>query len=216
MSAFERWMESARSRWDELRLHLNRLAPAPVSPDQLTTDDGAARWRALRALMDRPSPGLLPQLMALTADADPMMRAAAGDVLASWGPTAVLEPIHNALAQSPPPEQAAILLGVLTRLPDPANRDVIQPWLAHEHDDVRAAAYMALAALCDDADLSTLRQALREGDPALQRAILTTLCAPAAEPLAQRAADSRHPVLAPLGRQALARIQQQRDADSHD
>jgi HEAT repeat protein len=208
MSGLDRWLEEARNRWDALRVQLTRLAPPPVAPEQLADDDPARRWRAVHALVGHPRVDLLPQLLQLAGDDDPMMRAAAVDALVSWGPAIVLEPVREALAQTPAPEAAASLLEVLARLPDPANRAAIEPWLDHETPEVRAAAFMALAALCDDGDLPVLRRALREGDRNLQRAILATLCAPAATELAQRASSSSDPILRQRGERALRRIQQ--------
>ncbi len=208
MSGLDRWLEEARDAWKVLRIRASRLTPAPIAPDQLASENATERWRAARALIGRPRADFLPQLIRLTGDEDPMTRAAAVDALASWGPTLVLEPVRLALAQSPAPDAAIALLELLARLPDPANRAAIQPWLEHDAPDVRAAAFMALAALCDDADLPTLRRALKEEGLPTQRAILATLCAPGAEPLAQRAANAHDPILSQRGRQALERIQQ--------
>ncbi len=207
MSGLDRWLDEARTKWDALRVQFTRLAPTPVTLDQLASDDAVKRWRGAHALIGRPRADLLSQLIALTGDEDAMVRAAAVDALVSWGPTLVLEPVRQALAQSPSSGTAIALLEVLARLPDPANRAGLQPWLEHEDEAVRAAAFMALAALCDDDDLPILERALKEGGLQVQRAIMTTLCAPHAASLAQRAADSADPVLRQRGQQALARIQ---------
>ena len=214
MSGLDRWLDAARTRWEALRVQLTRLTPAPVAPDQLASEDATARWRAVRALVQRPRADLLPQLLALTGDDDAMVRASAVDALVSWGPTVALESIRQALAQAPEPPQATALLEALARLPDPANRAAITPWLDHSEPGVRAAAFMALAALGEDDDLPVLRRALKTGDLVMQRAILAALCAPGAEDLAQRAASSNDPVLRQRGEQALARIHRAQTAQT--
>ncbi len=215
MSGLDRWLEAAQSRWRTLRVHVGRLSPAPVDASQLASEDVITRWRAARALAGRPRPALLPRLIELTGDADAMVRTAAEDALVSWGPDATLEPVRRALAQTPSPRQTASLLAVLARLPDPANRDAILPWLDHEDEEVQAAALMALAALCDDADLPTLQRALREGHRVIQRAILATLCAPGAESLARQALAARDPALRQRAQQALDRIQRTQPTPTH-
>ena len=207
MSGLDRWLDEARTKWDALRVQFTRLAPTPIIPDQLASDDAVKRWRSAHALIGRPRADLLSQLIALTGDEDAMVRAAAVDALVSWGSTIVLEPVRQALVQSPSLGTAIALLEALARLPDPANRAVLLPWLEHEDEAVRAAAFMALAALCDDDDLPILGRVLKGGSLQVQRAIMTTLCAPDAASLAQRAADSSDPVLSQRGQQALARIQ---------
>lgn len=207
MSGLDRWLDEARNKWGALRVQFTRLAPTPITADQLASEDAVTRWRAVHALVDRPRADLLPQLIALMRDEDVMVRAAAVDALVSWGPTIVLEPVRQALAQSPSSETAIALLEVLARLPDPMNRAAIQIWFDHENEAVRAAAFMALSALCNDADLSLLGRALKEDGLLVQRAIMATLCAPNASSLAQCAADSTDSVLRQRGRQALARIQ---------
>ncbi|HIQ11442.1 MAG TPA: HEAT repeat domain-containing protein [Caldilineales bacterium] len=207
MSGLDRWLEVAQSKWRAIRVHVARFSPVLVDASLLASEDVIARWRAVRALAGRARPPLLPRLIELTGDADAMVRAAAEDALVSWGPAAALEPVRQALAQTPPPRQTAALLAVLARLPDPANRAIILPWLDHEDEGVRAAALMALAALCDDEDLLTLQRALKEGHREIQRAIFATLCAPGAESLARQALDARDPALSQRAQQALARIQ---------
>jgi len=207
MSGLERWWQEAKERFETLRARWSRWVPAPVSREQLTAEDAAVRWRAVRALVGRPHANLLPRVVDLAGDEDAMVRAAAVDALVSWGPAVVLEHVHTTLKAPPSRESTISLLEVLARLPDPANREAIQPWLDVEDEGVRAAAWMALAALCDDDDLPRLGRALKEGGLPMQRAIMTTLCAPHATDLARRAAEASDPVLRQRGQQALARIQ---------
>ena len=209
MSGLESWLEAAHDVWQKLQRKASRLAPSPIAAEDLDARDPVTRWRAARALIGRPREEFIPRLIAMAGDDDALVRAAAVDALASWGPDLVLASVRTALVQSPTPAAAASLLHLLARLPDPANRAAIQPWLEHDDPEVRAAAFMALAALCDDADLPALIQALKTEPRPVQRAILSTLCAPGATRLAQRAAQSHDPVLSQRGQQALARIQRQ-------
>jgi len=219
MSGPDRWMEQAKSVWESWRVHLVRLTPGPkVTPEQLQSSDALARWRAVRALTGRPAPDLLPELIRLAGDEDELVRAAAVDTLVSWGPAVVLVPVREALAAQPAPAVAVSLLGILARLPDSTHRAVIQPWLDADEPEVRAGAFMALAALCDDADLPLLEDALAEEDIRVQRAIMATLCAPEAGPLAAKAATTSDPIQRQRAVQAGPRIQRhleaQRQADA--
>ena len=212
MSDLDDWLESAKTRLQRWQMQLKRLAPGPkVKREQLEADDALTRWRALRTLTRRPQPELLPALLALSADPDEMVRAEVGDVLASWGKDVVLEPVQQALAAAPAPLSATVLLETLARLPDPSNRAYLQPWLRYEDGQVRAAAFMALAALCEDDDLSRLEEALGEEDVRVQRAIMHTICAPAAGPLAEKAARADDPILHQRSVQAMARIQRRKE-----
>ncbi len=213
MSGLERWRESAKKAWGQWRIRLARLVSGlKIAPDQLADADPVARWRALRALMQTPRPDLLPVLLALAEDPDELVRAEVADVLVSWGPDVALEPVRGALADHPAPASAEILLTILARLPDPAHRDALRPWLEHEDAMVRAAAFMALAALCENSDLPQLEEALAEGEIHAQRAILTTLCAPEAGPLAERALASSDPIVRQRAAQAGPRIQRNLEA----
>ena len=213
MSDLDRWLDSARSTLQQWRVQLARFAPGPaITPEQLTSDEALERWRAVRDLQGHPQPDLLPQLLRLSDDPDEMVRAAVGETLVSWGPTAVLDSVRQALTAQPSPASAVVLLEVLARLPAPANRAVLQPWLDDENVDVHAAALMALAALCDDTDLPLLEKAYKEGDIRVQRAVLTTLCAPDAGPLAARAASASDPILKQRAVQAAPRIQRHLEA----
>jgi len=213
MSDLDRWLKSAKTTWQRWQMQLNRLTPGPkVTQEQLQTDDALTRWRALRALALRPQPELLPALLALSDDPDEMVRAEVADVLVAWGKDVVLEPVQKALAAAPAPHSATVLLETLARLPDPANRAYLQPWLTHEDGQVRAAAAMALAALCKDDDLPQLQQALAEDDIQVQRAIMRALCAPAAGPVAEQAARATDPILRQRAAQAQSRIQKNLEA----
>jgi len=213
MSDLDRWLGSAQTTWRRWRRRMSHLAPGPkVTREQLQAEDALTRWRAVRALARRPHPELLPALLTLSDDPDEMVRDEVVNVLVSWGPETTLEPVHRALAVKPAPLSAAALLTILARLPDPANRGVIQPWLEDEDVHVRAAAFMALAALCDDDDLPRLEEALAEDDVRVQRAIMTTLCASEAGPLAETAARATDPILRQRAAQAQPRIQRQLEA----
>ena len=213
MSGPDRWLEQAKSLWEDWRVRLVRLTPGPkITPEQLQSADALARWRAVRALAGRPAPDLLPELIRLAGDEDELVRDAAVDALASWGPTVVLEPVREALAAQPDPTTAASQLVLLARLPDATHRAVLQPCLEADEPEVRAAAFMALAALCDDADLPLLEDALAEGDIRVQRAIMAMLCAPEAGPLAAKAASATDPILRQRAGQAGPRIQRHLEA----
>ena len=217
MSGPDHWWDAARSTWEQTRLRLARLAPGPgVSPDQLASEETLTRWRALRALMGRPNPGLISGLIEMTGDPDEMVRAGVADVLVSWGPTTTLEPVRAALAAHPGPDSAATLLAILARLPDPANRGAIAPWLQSDDVAVRAAAFMALAALCDNEDLPSLEKALADEDVTVQRAIMTTLCAPDAGPLAAKSLAASDPILRQRAVQAQPRIQREKEVRSKE
>lgn len=207
MSGLDRWLQEAREVWQGLRLGLTRLVPPAVTAEDLDAGSPTRRWRALRALRHHPQPDLLPLLIQHLGDEDGMVRAAAEDVLVAWGPDRVLDAVRQALAGDVAPQQWAALLRVLARLPDASHRPLISPWLEDPDPEVRAAAWMALAALGADEDVPRLAQVLREGDPALQRGILATLCALGARGLAERAMAAQDPVLRQLGMQALARIE---------
>ncbi len=213
MSDLDRWLETAKSTLQQWRVQLNRLAPGPaVDPEQLSSEDPSTRWRAVRRLQGHPNPQLLPRLIALSNDPDELVRAAVVQTLVSWGPNIVLAPVQKALADHPQPASAAALLEVLAHLPDVANRPVVVPWLTDEDVAVRAAAYMALAALCNDTDLPRLQQALAEDDLPVRQAIMAALCAPEAGPLAAKAASSSDPILNQRAVQAAYRIQRNLDA----
>ncbi len=213
MSDLDRWWGEAKNIWENWRRQLAQLTPGPsVSADQLRAADALTRWQAVRALANRPHPDLLPELIQLCGDEDEMVRDAAVDALVSWGPAISLEPARQALVASPAPRAVIALLRLLARLPDAANRAAIVPWLQAEQAEVRAAAFMALAALCDDEDLPQLQAALAEDDIRVQRAILATLCAPEAGPLAAQAASSSDPILRQRASQAQPRIQRQLEA----
>jgi HEAT repeat protein len=213
MSDLDRWLDTARNTLQQWKTQLARFAPGPaVSAEQLTSEDASTRWRAVRDLKGHPNAELLPRLVQLSDDPDEMVRAAVVETLASWGPAAVLEPVRLALAAHPTSASATVLLEILARLPDPANRAAVQPWLDDEDVDVRSAALMALAALCDDDDLPQLEKALADEDIRVQRAVMTTLCAPSAGPLAARAASAADPILKQRAVQAAPRIQRHLDA----
>jgi len=208
MSDLERWREEMKNVWETWRRQLARLTAGPgVSAEQLRAADALTRWRAVHALANHPNPGLLPELIQLCGDADELVRAAAVDTLISWGPAVSLESARQALAAAPAPAAAISLLTLLARLPDAANRAAILPWLQADEGEIRAAAFMALAALCDDEDLPRLQAALAEGDIRVQRAIMATLCAPEAGPLAAKAAAASDPILRQRADQARPRIQ---------
>lgn len=210
MSELEQWLEKAQNFWQKSRIRLRGLASGPrVTPEQLVSADAVTRWRGVRSLLTAPQPALLPTLLSLADDADPMIRAAVVDVLASWGSSIVLSPTRQTLAAQPGSAAATTLLEVLARLPDPENRSAILPFLAHEDESVRAAALMALAALCDDSDIAQLREAWDAASIAIQRAIIAGLCAPAAESWVQDALTADDPVLRQRASQAMSRIQRQ-------
>ena len=213
MSGLDRWLERAKSLWEDGRVQLVRLIPGPkITPEQLQSTDALTRWRAVRALAHHPNPGLLSGLIQLCGDEDEMVRAAAVDTMVSWGPTVVLEPARQALIAAPDPPSVSALLTLLARLPDPANRAAIEPWLQADEPEVRATAFMALAALCDDEDLPQLQTALAEGDIRMQRAIMATLCAPEAGPLVAKAALASDPIQRQRAGQAGPRIQRHLEA----
>lgn len=208
MSDLDLWLETARTTWQRWRIQLARLSPGPgVTSDQLASEDALTRWRAVRSLMRRPQPDLLSSLLALADDPDVMVRDEVANVLASWGPENVSEPVRRMLANPLSPTSATTMLTILVRLPDPANRSAIQKWLEHESATTRAAAFMALTALCDDSDLPNLESALAEEDIQVQRAIMSVLCAPEAGSLAQKNLTSSDPILRQRAAQAQPRIQ---------
>ncbi|RUA18412.1 MAG: hypothetical protein DSY55_00215 [Clostridia bacterium] len=210
MSELEQWLEKAQNFWRKSRMRLRGLASGPrVTPEQLASDDAATRWRGVRSLLTAPQPTLLPTLLSLADDADPMVRAAVVDVLTSWGSTIVLSSTRRTLVAQPGPAAATTLLEVLAHLPAPENRSAILPFLAHEDEAVRAAALTALAALCDDNDVAQLREAWEAASIAIQRAIIAGLCAPAAESWVQEALTADDPVLRQRAIQAMPRIQRQ-------
>jgi HEAT repeat protein len=212
MSGLEYWLETINAAWKRWRMQFTRLTPGPkIKREQLESDDALIRWQAIRTLAQHPQIQQLSTLLILSGDPDAMVRAEVVNALASWGADVALKPVQQALAEAQSPASAAALLETLARLPAPANRDVIQPWLADEDVHVRAAAFMALAALCDDDDLPRLEETLKGDDIQVQRAILTALCAPEAGLLAEKAARSTDPILRQRGAQAAARIQRRRE-----
>ncbi len=213
MSGLDRWLAEAKNVWETWRLQFARLTPGSNGiSDQLHAADALNRWRGVRALIERPNPGLLPELLQLCGDEDELVRGAAVDALVSWGPGMVLEPARQALSAQPGRESAVSLLILLARLPDAANRAAIEPWLQADEPEMRAAAFMALAALCDDADLPRLQAALAEDDILVQRAIMAALCAPEAGSLAEEATAASDPILRQRAAQARPRIQRQLEA----
>lgn len=207
MSELEQWLEKAQNFWQISLMRLRGLAFGPrIIPKHLASADTTTRWRWVRSLLTAPQPALLPTLFSLAEDVDPMVRAAVADVLISWGPTIVLAPTRWTLDAHPVPAAASTLLEVLAHLPAPENRSAISPFLSHEDESVRAAAFMALAALCDDNDIPVLREAWDAASIPVQRAIIAGLCAPAAEPWAQEVLTADDPVLRQRADQALVRI----------
>lgn len=201
-------LEAVKTRWQDWRQRLQRWLPGPrIAPSALHDPAAATRWRAVRALRHHPSPELLPELMTLGADEDELVRAALVDTLASWGPQLVLPALQKALATDASPLAASTWLMTLSRLPDASARSSILPWLEEDDPDVRGAALMALAALGDDADAPLLIAAWEQGDRHVRQAILTTLRAPAAEPLVARALQSDDALIRQRALQAQARLQ---------
>ena len=200
MSGLERW-------WQQVRARVQAWTAPRIMPEHLSAGDASTRWRALQGLRNHAQPALLPAVLSLLDDEDVLNRAAAVDVLISWGPNVVLGPVQQALDTQPRPTKAAGLLQILAHLPTPENRTFIEPWLQHEADEVKAAAFQALAALGDDADVPHLTAALRTEAPVVQQSILAGLCAPAGE-AALLALDAHNdPILQQLAAQARARIQ---------
>jgi len=215
MSGSERWLAKAQTLWRKSRRRLRALASGQrVTPEQLASADAVSRWRAVRTLRPLPRPDFLPALLALTDDADPMVRAAVVDALTSWGPDIALSPIRQALAAHPGPMAAAALLEALARLPEPDNRSTILPYLSDADEAVRAAGLMALAALCDDSDLPRLTAAWAQESIRVQRAIMTRLCAPAAGPLVQQALSADDSILRQRAAQAHLHAKRPRSAAS--
>lgn len=213
MSDPEQWLTKAQTVWRKSLMRLRALAGGPrVTSQQLASADVITRWRAVRNLRSSPQPGLLPALLALTDDTDPMVRAAVVDALASWGSDIALPSIRQALAARPGPVAAEALLEALARLPEPDNRAAILPHLSDADEAARAAGFMALAALCDDSDVPRLTDAWVQESLRVQRAIMTRLCAPAAGPLLQQALSSHDPIVRQRAAQAHLQAQRSRPA----
>ncbi len=200
MSGPESWWGRAQEAWQQWRWRLMAWVPAPDVAAQLKRTDPLQRWRAVRTLRTRPKPDLLPTLLALMDDDDPILRAAVVDTLAAWPADHTLPAARQALGQGPSPRAAAALLELLARHPRPENRAAIQPWLDHPQPRVRAMAWMALAALAEASDLPALEQAWEKEPPEVQRAILTTLHIPQAQAIYQQALASSDPILRQLAR----------------
>ncbi len=199
MSGLERW-------WQQMRVRVHALTGPRIMPAHLSAPEASTRWRAIRALHQRPQPALLAPLLARLPHEDALNREAVVDVLVSWGPDMVLAPARQALHQQPSIHQATSLLNLLAQLPAAENRAVITPWLDADNLHLRAAAFRALAALGHDADVPQLAAALKTEQPAVQRGILAGLCAPAGETVLQALSPHADPILQQLAIQARARI----------
>ncbi len=202
MSGPESWWERAQKAWQHWRWRVMAWVPAPDFAEQLGATDPLQRWRAVRALRTRPKPDLLPALLALMDDDDPMVRAAVVDTLAAWPADSILPHVRQALGQDPSPRAAAALLELLARHPQPENRAAIQPWLDHAQQQVRAMAWMALAAIAEENDIAALEQAWEQEPVQVQRAILTALRIPQARAIYQKARASSDPILRQLAQKA--------------
>lgn len=165
------------SFWQRLRLSLG--AAPDITPEQLADANPTQRWRSARALAGSPRPALLPDVLRLLADPDPIVRDEAVRTLAGWGAGYSLKPARDLLASKPSPELAASAFDLLTLLADPDVRPVAARYLTASDPLLRAAAARAFGAAGTAATDSSLASALlplaADSDPRVRRAACLSL-----------------------------------------
>lgn len=199
---------SLKPLWASLRAS---VAPTPhIDPGSLADPNPTTRWRTARRLRHHPRPDVLPILIHLLSDDDPILRDEVAWTLASWGAEHSLAPILDLLTKAPAPDLSISLLTVIRELRHPSARSVIQPFLDHTEPRVRAAAARALGAIATADDQPALLALVSDPDPVVRRAACSALSAEssALPALRQRLSDP-DPTVAQLARRALARIQEE-------
>lgn len=193
--------------WQRLRLSFGS-APS-ITPEQLADADPTRRWRSVRALSASPRPALLPDLLRLLDDPDPIVRDETVRTLALWGDEHSLKPTLDLLSGDPSRELAASALDLLALLAAPGAHAAAVPYLTAADPLLRASAARALAA-SPEATASALIPLVSDPDPRVRRAACLAvgrLGDPAALPALLAAAQDDDPSTRQFAHLSSARIE---------
>lgn len=154
--------------WQNLRRLFS--VPPGIAPAQLADANPTRRWRSVRAAAASPDPALLPALLKLLADPDPIVRDEAVRTLALWGSEHSLRPALDLLSGDPAPETAAAALELLALLAAADARPLAVHHLSAPDPLLRTAAARALAAANPETTAPALIPLAADPDPRVRRA----------------------------------------------